>query len=234
MYEFPSRVRYSAADKDGFLTLQGILDYFQDCSTFQSEDLGIGIEYLKKQDMVWVLSFWQIAVRRYPKIGEYIVVGTAPYDFKGFLGYRNFLLRTKEGEELACANSIWTLMHISKMRPVKANQAMKDAYVLEDRYPMDYADRKILLPENSREGAPIVVKQHHLDTNSHVNNGQYVRMALDLVPEGPRVKQLRAEYKKSAVLNDVIYPHIGESGQGEVISLCDEKGNPYAVISLEG
>ena len=45
MYCFDSRVRYSETDERGRLSLTGILNYLQDCSTFQSEDLGMGIEY---------------------------------------------------------------------------------------------------------------------------------------------------------------------------------------------
>ena len=39
MYYFTSKVRYSETDEMGKLTLQAILDYFQDVSTFQSEEL---------------------------------------------------------------------------------------------------------------------------------------------------------------------------------------------------
>ena len=49
MYTFDSRVRYSETDPDGFLKIESLLDYLQDCSTFQSEDLGIGISFLKDQ-----------------------------------------------------------------------------------------------------------------------------------------------------------------------------------------
>lgn len=46
MYTFGSRVRYSETDECGRLTLTGIMNYLQDCSTFQSEDIGLGISYL--------------------------------------------------------------------------------------------------------------------------------------------------------------------------------------------
>ena len=38
IYSFDGRVRYSETGENGLLTLPGILNYFQDCSTFQSED----------------------------------------------------------------------------------------------------------------------------------------------------------------------------------------------------
>lgn len=67
MYTFESRVRFSEADHTELLTLPGLVNYFQDCSTFQSEDIGYGVESLKKSGQAWILSAWQIVVNRYPK-----------------------------------------------------------------------------------------------------------------------------------------------------------------------
>ena len=67
MYAFDSRIRYSETDSEGYLTLDALLNYFQDCSTFHSEDVGLGIGYMKEIGQVWVLSSWQIVVNRYPK-----------------------------------------------------------------------------------------------------------------------------------------------------------------------
>ena len=83
MYSFESRIRYSETDSDGRLTLLSLMDYFQDCSTFQSEDLGVGLSFLRERKVVWVLSSWQIAIERLPEMGERVSVGTFPYDFKG-------------------------------------------------------------------------------------------------------------------------------------------------------
>ena len=101
MYHYKSRIRYSELDETGHLKLESLLDYFQDCSTFHSEDIGLGVEYLKKNHQVWVLSSWQIVVERYPKLGEIVVTGTAPYEFKGFIGFRNFLMTDEAGNDLA-------------------------------------------------------------------------------------------------------------------------------------
>lgn len=58
MYAFDSRIRYSETDSEGYLTLDALLNYFQDCSTFHSEDVGLGIGYMKEIGQVWVLSSW--------------------------------------------------------------------------------------------------------------------------------------------------------------------------------
>ena len=86
MYNYQSRIRYSELDETGHLKIESLLDYFQDCSTFHSEDLGLGVEYVQDRHMVWVMSSWQMVVERYPKLGEEVTIGTATYKFKGFIG----------------------------------------------------------------------------------------------------------------------------------------------------
>ncbi len=234
MYTFDSRIRYSEADVGSRLTIESLLNYFQDCSTFQSEDLGLGLDYMKERDLAWVLNMWQIDVERYPKIGEQVTIGTLPYDFRGFLGYRNFWMEDAQGRRLAVANTIWTLLNTEKGKPAIPPQEMREGYAVSERLDMDYLPRKIALPENGESMPEFVVARHYLDTNHHVNNGQYVQMALEYLDGDFRVKRLRAEYKKQAFLNDVLYPVVYRTEGAFAVSLNDETGAPYSVVELTG
>ena len=57
MYTFDSRIRYSEIDRSGRLSIPAVVDYFQDCSAFQSEELGVGVEYLANKKRAWILEF---------------------------------------------------------------------------------------------------------------------------------------------------------------------------------
>ena len=71
-FEFESRVRYSETGPDQKLTLVSLVDYFQDSSTFQSEDCGAGMNYLYEHDAAWMILSWQIDILRRPVLGEKI------------------------------------------------------------------------------------------------------------------------------------------------------------------
>lgn len=236
MYTFHSRIRYSEVGVDGCLTLEALLDYFQDCSTFHAEDIGLGLDYMQEHNMAWLLSSWQIVVERYPHLYENVVIGTAPYQFKGFIGYRNFLMETESGERLACANSLWSLMDMEKMIPAKPPVEMIEGYVISDRLQMDYAPRKIPVPAGGEEQEAFQVRPHHLDTNGHVNNGQHVRIAMEYIPEAFPIRQLRAEYKKQAVLKDTMIPVVAVNADRTLytVSLNGEDGRPYSIVELTG
>ena len=232
MYSFDSCVRYSEVGEDKKLTLNGMINYFQDCSTFHSEELQVGVGKLEALQRVWVLSSWQIVIDRYPSLCERIRISTWPYQFQGFLGWRNFAMTDGDGRMLAWANSLWTFLDTQTGRPARVPEEIENAYELEERLDMNYASRKLPMPKGGETGDPFAVQKHHLDTNHHVNNGQYIQMAREYVPEDFRIRQMRAEYKKSALLGDMIYPVTAFEDGRYTIGLCDELGKPYAVVEL--
>ncbi len=234
MYHFESRIRYSEVDSKGKVTLGSILDYFQDCSSFHSEELGVGIDFLAEKQAAWVLSSWQVEVKRYPAHGEEVVVSTWPYDFKGFIGYRNFTMESLAGELLAYADSIWVLLDLRRGRPMRLLPEMVEAYQLSPRISMETAPRKLALPKGMEDQGAFPVSKYHIDTNQHVNNGKYVSMAQEYIPMGFEVGKMHAEYRKAAVYGDVIYPLTAREGNKITVNLANKEGMPYAIVELEG
>ena len=103
---------------------------------------------------------------------------------------------------------------------------------VEPKLEMEYLPRKIMLPGEGTMLEPINVAKHHLDANHHVNNGQYVRMAMEMLEEDIEVRRLRVEYKAQARLGDGIYPVYYKNGSVYVVSLNDKESNPYAVVEF--
>ena len=232
IYTFDSRVRYSEIDHNGTMKLPALRNYFQDCSTFQSEDIGVGCGFMAARHRAWILSYWQVIIDRFPEMGEQITVGTLATDFKGFMGNRNFFMNDAEGNRVACANSVWVYMDVEKGRPAKPMPEEIDVYGREEPLQMPYEGRKILIPEQMEAEKPFPVRKYHIDTNEHVNNCQYVQMALEFLPRDLSVSQLRVDYKKSAVLGDTIYPRLAKEKDRIVAALCREDESPYAVLEF--
>ena len=238
MYTFNSRIRYSEVDKDAVLTMESLIDYYQDCSSFQTEDGPASMAFLKEKGMAWVLNAWQIEINRFPRLGEEVIIGTIPYLIKGPMGVRNFFMDTKDVERLSIANSIWTLFDFVKGVPCKATPEIIEAYPVQEKLQMNYQDRKILIPEDGRKikAEDIVVREYHLDTNNHVNNGQYIRMAMGLLPErNIRIISMRAEYKKQAYLSDVLHPIVivNEMLDNNIYTVCFNDDEGAVICSVQ-
>ena len=137
-----------------------------------------------------------------------------------------------DGRVLAYANSLWTYLNSENGRPARVDDRILELYTLEPKYDMDYADRKIALPEEMTAQNAFPVEVYHLDTNHHVNNGQYVKMAGAYLPHGFEIAQMRAEYKKSALLGDMIYPKVAVETDKVIVSLEDEAGNAFTVVEF--
>lgn len=235
MYTFDSRIRYSEIDERGNLSLESIIDYMQDCTNFQSEDLGVGLQYHRDRQMMWVLSFWQIVINEYPPMGEWLRIGTQSTGYEKMFGYRNFLITERDNpqKQIVLANSLWVLMDVAKGRPMIVTPEIGDVYGKGEPLPMDYAPRKIKVPkEGGRSCEPFLVQEYHMDTNHHMNNGQYVRMAKAALESAPVVRELRVEYRKQAMLGDEITPVVYEREQEYIVLLEDAAGKAYAVVQM--
>ena len=125
--------------------------------------------------------------------GEQIKVGTWPYEFGRMTGRRNFRLLDNQGKMAAYADSEWVLMDTERMRPTKIEESLSGAYTLEPGLDMGSEEGKISLPEQMESRDAFEVHEYHLDVNRHVNNGQYVQMAADYLPEETKIHEMRAK-----------------------------------------
>lgn len=229
MYSFKSRVRYSEVAQDGKLSIPSMINYLQDCSTFQSEMLGRGVEYLQEKHSAWLLAGWTIDILRLPKMCEEIEISTWAYSFRSVYGYRNFCIKDMQGEYLVKADSLWFCFDTRKQLPRKVDMEDVEVY-MNGEAALDMRKREVSIKEEMLSLEPITVSFHHLDTNAHVNNAMYIEIAMESFKESIDFSQLDIQYKKMAMLGDIIYPKMLEKGKDIFFSLNDEHGSPYALI----
>ncbi|MDO5416159.1 MAG: thioesterase [Lachnospiraceae bacterium] len=231
MYHFHSRVRYSEIGEDGCLTLTGMINYLQDCSTFQSEDSGVGVKYMEGRGKAWMLSSWRIQIARYPELGEPVTIGTWHCGNKGIYGYRNFIMEDAAGKRLLEAESSWFLLDLKTGLPCRVTEEDVKAYGMpEAALDLGTAPRKVLLPEAYEDGRAIAVSHHHIDTNHHVNNAQYVEIAREAAAISRPIRELRVDYRKAAVLGDRIYPRISRGQEEVTVALLSDREEIFAAV----
>ena len=230
-YSFSGRIRFSESDENGVLSLNSLVNYLQDCSTFHAEDHQMGLAWSREHHQAWVLAAWQILIDEYPVLGDEVTVSTWAYGFRNCIGYRNYSMEKPDGTLIVRANSDWVLMDMEKGIPVKVSEEQTNAYGVHPEWKLtdDFGPRKIKIPSEGTVLEPFGIQEYHLDTNHHVNNGQYIQMAYGYLPSGFRTRKLRAEYKMQAHLGDCIYPRISGEKNAFVITLNDEKGEPYFI-----
>lgn len=205
MYVMRGRVRYSEVDTKGTLTIAALINYLQDSCSFDSEDEGVGLSYLQANGWGWYITNWQIELTALPQMGDEISVATWVHTFKGMFAYRNFLLSDAGGVPLVRANSIWLLMDLQNVRPVRIPEEILRASAVEPPIDRNWGDRKIALADGFEEKNTVTVAPLHLDTNFHMNNEHYIEIARDVLPKGQKIYEIATEYKKAALLGDVLH-----------------------------
>lgn len=232
VYELNTRIRYSEVNHRGTLTIPALINCFQDCSTFQSAEIGMNIGKLHEERQGWVLTHWQIVIDRYPGLCEHVVVGTFPSSFKGVAATRFFYMRDAQGELVARARSTWAFMDFGKGRLMRPDPELVKAYGTAEPLAMPDEERRVRVPAAPTPCEPLTVRLHQIDTNEHVNNGQYVQMALEVLPRELDPMSIRVDYRRAAVLDDTIYPMVGQEDGRFIVALNGSDGEPYAVVEF--
>ena len=229
-YEFLSRIRYSEVDQNERLTIDHLADYFQDCTIYHDDSVGLGLAYWRERGAMWVTTSWKVLFFDMPHCCDYVKVRTDAINCRSFVGVRNFTLRSESGKMLAAAFGKFALLDARTGKPVRIRPEEGDAYGRSDPIPMEEEKQHIVLPADAEEKEPIVVGIHHLDPNHHVNNVQYIIMAMNYLPEGFTPKMMRFSYHLSALLGDVIIPKIAYSEHDVTGMLMREDGEMYAAF----
>lgn len=234
MYSFSGHIRYSEVDQDENLSLTGLFDYMQDCSTFQSEHLGVGLAHLRSMGRAWLLAAWNVYVDKLPHFCDEVIASTWAYGFSNAYGLRNFTVCAPDGTYYARADSQWFVLDTRAMVPSKVIQEDVDAYMSDagERLDLPKLQRKIAVPDGGSLGTPVPVTDSLLDSNHHVNNAQYVDIAiraLDLPFERGRID---VQYRQAATLGDTIVPRICEVEGGHVVGLESPDGATFASVRV--
>ncbi len=229
-----SRVRFSEVDEECNLSFGKIIDYLQDCSNLQSEQLGIGIDYQMETNRAWILSSWQIELKGNIKNGDNISVVTWPYEFKKAFGKRNYTIAKADSPEknIIEADSMWVMFDISAGSLTRIVDSDIEKYEFDEQLPMNYETKKIVHGENYEKMDRHKVYRYHLDINHHVNNAWYVKIAEEYIADKAKIKSLRVEYKKSAKLGDTIIPYVCYDGNRYVIELRGIDDEIYVITEF--
>ncbi len=233
MYSYDAIVRYSETGGRKKSNMASLANYFQDCAILQSENVGIGLDYLADHHRAWFLISWQIEVDRYPAMGEKIKVRTWAYDFKASLGFRNIDILDENGIRIVKAASIWSYVDTKTLRPARIENEVSEAYPMEPAIDMEYAPRKIKLFDDHNVVDTRKVMQYQIDSNNHMNNEAYIALAQEYVEDISAIKAVRAEYKMQYVKDDVIVVKRAQKENLLQILLCDEKSVIKCVVQFE-
>ena len=221
MYSLKYKVTTSTCDSEGRLKLYSALQMMQDCSEMWIDSEPAVKRYFAEQNMAQLLATRQVEVIRVPEYKEELTVTSTVYGMKPMFGFRNTFIYDAEGKPCYKTWSMGAFVDRATGKLKRVDAATIDSMTLEPQLEMNYKDRRIALPKEGGEMLePIRVLRADIDYNKHMNNANYVRMAMELLPEEFIVSGLRVEYRVAAKLGDLLVPTIYRNGEAVIVSLA--------------
>ena len=222
MYSLNYKVTTSTCDSEGRLKLYSAFQMMQDCSEMWVDSEPGVRRYFEEQNMAQLLASRQVEIIRVPEYKEQLTVTTSVYGMKPMFGFRNTFIYDADGQPCYKTWSMGAFVDKSVGKLKRVDDATIASMKLEPKLDMNYKDRRIMLPKDDNEGEkcdPVRVQRADIDYNRHVNNANYIRIAMELLPEGFKVKGLRVEYRVAAKLGDVLLPAVYRIDNGIIVSL---------------
>ena len=209
MYSLTYRVTTSTCDSNGRLKLYSALQMMQDCSEMWIDSEPAVRDYFQEQNMTQLLASRQVQVVRVPSFKETLTVTTSVYEVKSMFGFRNTFIYDAQGRPCYKTWSMGAFVDKTTGHLKRADEQLMSTLTLEPRLEMDYRDRRIILGQADGEAMPAVtVMRADIDYNRHMNNANYVRVAMELLPADFLVAGLRVEYRAAARCGDVLVPTV--------------------------
>ena len=220
MYSLIYKVTTSTCDSEGKLKLYSALQMMQDCSEMWIDSEPQVKDYFARENMAQLLASRQVEIVRVPDFKEELTVTTSVYGMKPMFGFRNTFIYDAEGKPCYRTWSMGAFVDKANGKLKRVDDTVAGSLLIEPQLEMDYKDRRIILPKTEGEVlVPVKVMRSDIDYNKHLNNANYVRMAMELLPEDFEIKGLRVEYRVAAKLGDMLVPTIYKHDGVIIVSL---------------
>lgn len=234
MFIYHTKVSASQIGPDGFQTLFSLVQTMQDASQFSFDGESPMGDYLRENEMTYMLVSRQVDIMRYPAYGEALELSTGIYESKPVMGFRATEMRDNNGELLAQSWSAGAVVSLRTGKLARIPREIIETMNLVPKTDMDFQGRRIDPPETEPiKQSTIIARPSDIDYNQHVNNVQYIRMACDCLPLDYKPKRLRIEYKAQAKLGDTLYPFVFEPVDDiRCIQLMGEDSKPFVNVEF--
>ena len=191
----------------------------QEAAEQSSYSLGYGTDFLKENNICWIILRMKIEIDRLPKWHETFKIRTWATGLEKIYYGREFEVYDSEGNRIGKATSVWILADWNTHRPVIAGKrpelppakVQSPELVFGKGCPkIDFPDKQDIAADSDK---PVIIKYAdftELDRNRHVNNSRYTAWAYDAL--------FKSGYDVTSV-REISINYNSEVKQGEKVEL---------------
>lgn len=233
MFTIKEQCTPTRVDENKRLKLFAAFQMMHDCDDLWIDSEPISKHIFETEHRAQLLASRQVDIIRVPQLRETLTISTGIYECKPLFGFRNDIIRDEQGEPCYVSYSMGAFIDLQTAKLSPLPQEMIDSLTIDEKFPMEYCDRRMRLPKiEPKECKAVVVTHDDIDYNHHMNNCCYIRIAVELLPQYFEPKRVRIEYKVAARQGEILTPLIYNEEDRYFIELKCERGT-CAVIAFE-
>jgi medium-chain acyl-[acyl-carrier-protein] hydrolase len=157
-----------------------------EASTNQGNELGLGGDYLKANNLAWFLVKYAIRFNDYPRYQDEVTVTTRATGMEKFCATRRFTIEDAAGATKVVADTQWLLINreSEKMARIDEHPEMDAYQCFEKGEPIFKKIVKINRVDINRVDLEkrFSVRFLDIDFNQHVNHVKYLAWAIEVLP----------------------------------------------------
>lgn len=198
-------IEYGDTDIDCKITNKGFLRYMQETAMLHSDLSGYSAKTTVFTNKAWVLLNWKIQVFKRAMWNEEITINTWERKIDKYFAYRDFEILDSNNTLIAKATSKWVLVdstthNITLIDP----QATTVSNIIDKSVFGDFKFSKLKPQTNFDNSLKYTILKRDLDSNSHVNNLNYIDFAYEVLPSSIDFTELEISYLKESKLEDIL------------------------------
>lgn len=203
---------------DGRLGTGRLCDYIQEAARNHADVLGIGLERLKEENLMWVLCQMRAQMLICPVAGDSLEVQTWPSTAGRIQCRREFVWRTPGGEIMGRAATLWIVANRQTRRIEKLPGFIRDCFSPCPPLALDWISEKLPMLDGGDAPNRITAGESDIDGNNHVNNVRFIEWAIDSLPRAVRaervLRELAVDFRNEGFLGDEIFVRL-KRGEAE-------------------
>jgi acyl-ACP thioesterase len=177
------RVRWYETDQQGRLRPPVLCRLLQEAATAHAAELGVAVETLIGGGVAWVLSRLKLAVNRWPRAEDEVVVETWPAAANRLFTERRFEVLDGSGTIIGTAATLWFILDLETRRPVRFPATVLDALGRLNLESTPMRPEELDPPDPGDTEVGFTIRRSDLDLAGHVNNTSYVEWVVEAVPD---------------------------------------------------
>lgn len=229
-YSRDYRVRAYEVDINGKLAPHQICNYLQDISELHARQLGLSTGQLPSH-LTWMLTGLRWTLSSRPEWRDTIRLDTWPSGVDRLYAYRDFKGYDSDGRVWMNGTSRWILLDITRKRPVRMPDEVKNLRVPTSDSKTDSFEK--IEPSGIEVSTRhFTVRGSDVDILQHTNNAFYAAWITESVPDSVRssfeLRSLEIQFRSESVEGDVImvttlrrgnshFSHVIRKQEGDII-----------------